>query len=185
MIENQEIWKPVVGFEGIYEISSFGNIRKISATKFERKSVGNLVPYLNKFYLRIYLTGGGGKFRHAKIHRLVAEAFIPNPENKPQVNHINCIKTDNRVENLEWATNSDNQLHAYANGLQPKRNGGWVIKDKSRNFKAKRILNMETGERFLSIRDAADSVGMSKYVLSQSLRGTTKKDFGFAYATDI
>ena len=69
-----------------------------------------------KGYLQIKLRG-----KSYKIHRLVAETFIPNPDNLPQVNHLDGCKTNNAVSNLEWANNSDNQLHAWANNLQPVR----------------------------------------------------------------
>lgn len=102
----KEEWRPVVGFEGAYEVSSLGVIRSL-----ERKdSRGSVVrPQIMKQYpicggyLRVYLTKDG-KQHPIPVHRVVAGAFIPNPNNLPQINHKNEIKTDNFVGNLEWCT---------------------------------------------------------------------------------
>ena len=92
-----EIWKDVKGHEGRYQISSLGRLRNVKTGKF----LGTTNPLL-KEYVNSYI---------GSVHRLVAEAFIPNPENKPEVNHINFDTTDNRVENLEWVTKEENLLH--------------------------------------------------------------------------
>lgn len=96
-----EIWKEITGYEGIYEISSFGNLRSIYRRQYfilKPKQTGYCVVSLRK----------NGRNQELKVHRIVAAAFIPNTENKPVVNHINGIKNDNRVENLEWVTHREN-----------------------------------------------------------------------------
>lgn len=120
----QEIWKDIKGYEGKYQVSNFGNVR-------------SLMYHNTKGIKRISLlkpaTDGSGYFRCAlsknnilttfKVHRLVAQAFIPNPNNYPQINHIDGNKKNNRVENLEWCTNSMNQIHAYSNNLNQGARG--------------------------------------------------------------
>lgn len=111
-----ELWKPVVDYEGLYEVSNLGRIRSLP-----RKGTkgGILRPgKVRKGYHQVSLTRGM-RGNPQRVHRIVAQAWIPNPDNKPQVNHKNGIKSDNRVENLEWMTNLENMRHAIANGLNP------------------------------------------------------------------
>ena len=117
-----EVWKDVVGFEDYYEVSNTGKVRrKDHITVYKngaraRFSQTILKPSVfKKGYLMVYLSVKSKK-KTKSVHRIVAEAFIPNPENKETVNHIDCDKTNNHVSNLEWLSNEENIQHSVENG---------------------------------------------------------------------
>ena len=120
---SEEEWKAIQGYEGIYEVSNFGNVRSLPRYKrgnldskvfIEGKTIKQVKN--NRGYYIVQLSKNN-KVKNFSVHRLVAEAFIPNPNNFPQVNHINGNKKDNRVENLEWVSASTNVKHAVSMGL--------------------------------------------------------------------
>ena len=113
-----EEWKPIVGYEDLYMVSSNGQVKSLGRYSYRKDGRFNYYPpkmmHLApdaKGYMRVRLTKDGKSVTRL-VHRLVAEAFIPNPNMLPQVNHINELKHDNRVENLEWMSCSDNVNHA-------------------------------------------------------------------------
>lgn len=119
MAKIEEIWKPVVGFEGYYEVSNLGNVRSVDRIIYggkwgqeKRKSVLLKANLNRKLVYKYVILVKCGVRKTMKIHRLVAMAFIPNPENKRDVNHKDLDKTNNTVENLEWVTPTENRRHA-------------------------------------------------------------------------
>ncbi len=108
-----EIWRDVVGYEGYYKVSNFGRVKSFHKGKSKILKFG-VSPF---GYLRVVLCKDFKK-KNRPIHILVAQAFIPNPDNKRQINHIDGDKTNNHVSNLEWATPAENIHHAFAMGLR-------------------------------------------------------------------
>lgn len=103
-MENNEEWENIDGYNGIYQISNTGRVK--SATRNGTKG-GFIEGFISSGYKRVVLTMNGVR-KTILVHRLVAQAFIPNPENKPEIDHINTVRDDNRVENLRWVTEKEN-----------------------------------------------------------------------------
>lgn len=180
----KEIWKDVVDYEGLYQVSNLGRVKALP--KRGHKSC-IMKPSLKKDgYVRIHLSKNAIS-KTLYVHRIVAEAFLPRHNNECEVNHINGVKTDNFVDNLEWVTKSENQLHAIKMGLRsPSPMTGRKGK-LSPNSRA--ILQYDLKGNFVreweSISAAANSLGCKPSLicacLSPNIRTKTSQGFIWKY----
>ena len=162
----QEVWKDIEGYEGLYQISNFGRVKSFVKSRPKIKSLSNdkdgyLLCVLNKL----------NKKRTFKVHRLVAMSFIPNPENKSQVNHKDGNKHNNIVDNLEWVTPVENMYHARINGLRSSMYHGVSQYDLSGNL----IQN------FNSVTEAAGFIGGSRSCIVHCCNGRQLTAYGYAW----
>ena len=132
-LDMEEIWKSIIGYEGYYEVSSLGRVRSLPRNKGQRMYGGKILKLVDRGnkYLCVSLSVGNKKSPIISVHKLVALAFIENPNHLPQVNHIDGNKQNNRVENLEWADASMQALHAFKLGLRKQTKGAEDPKSKT------------------------------------------------------
>lgn len=157
-----EVWKPIMGYEGLYEVSNLGRVKSLDRMvinyrgSFIRKGEIKAICNLSKGYKGVLLCKDGKQKTH-KVHRLVAEAFLPNPDNLPQVNHKDEDKTNNRVENLEWCDNKYNINYSHSKKIIS--------------------INIITGEckKYNSLTEATDISGVHKGSISKVLNGQRNK----------
>ena len=188
----EEIWKNIKGYPN-YQVSNMGRVKRLS-TGYYRRTEKILKPQLqNNGYLHIKLSQKD-KTKCILVHRLVAQVFIPNPNNLPQVNHINEDKTDNRVENLEWCTQKYNIN--YGNGISKrvktnKENGTYKkIGEYNSKIRSKSILQFSKDNSFIRkwdcIMDVQRELGYDNKQICSCLknRQKTAKGFKWVYADD-
>ena len=166
-----ELWKDVAGFDGRYQVSTLGRVRSFVTDRILKPSP------LPKGYLRVFLCLGSERYTKY-VHRLVAEAFIANPNNYEEVDHINSIKTDNRVENLRWCTHAqNNQFEAKRKAVSDSMKKSEVCKKRIEILnKAKRkvVTCVDTGRKYESLTKASKAIGVRPGVLSNAIKNKWK-----------
>ena len=164
--KENEIWRPVKGYEGLYQINEASEVRSLN-----KKNYQQIMPQRKERagYWSVRLSNKT-KDATVLVHRILGFAFILNPQNKPFINHIDGNKLNNNIKNLEWATNSENMKHAYSTGLIATLPG-----------QCRKIIDKCSGAIFESIKKAAEFYGIPYYkcktFLSGSIPNTTCLDY--------
>jgi hypothetical protein len=170
--------KEIPGFEGVYAITTSGEIfsyPKNTSKGDGYQHVGRWLKECDVQGYKVYGLMNNNKLYQYKTHRLVALTYIPNPENKPQVNHINGNKSNNHISNLEWCTAKENNVHAYNIGLKNAAKGKnhyMQLRKRGKHHNAKKVKCITTNEVFDCLKDARIKYNTSH--ISQACKGARK-----------
>ena len=168
----EEIWKPVVGYEGMYEVSNFGRVWSIRRKLFLKEDIDKRK---NHHYHRVTLSKNG-KTERITVHRLVTQAFIPNPDNLPEVNHKDENPANNNVENLEWCDRTYNINYGTRNKRVGESNGKTVYQ---------LTLNGDLIKVWKSSYEAAHQLGYGHSLISRCCRGKGKTAYGYKWVRHL
>lgn len=174
-----ETWKDIPGYENLYQISSTGRVKSLNYRRTSEEKI--LRPGLNSSSSGYYFVSlcKNGEWKYFRVHRLVALSFIPNPENKECVDHINGDRLDNRVENLRWCTQKENHNFPLA-----KKNKSQSLINNPKLLKPILQIDKNTGEvikEYPSIKDASKQLGIDQSQISKCAKGKEKSAGGFIW----
>ena len=179
----EEEWKDIEGYEGLYQVSNFGNVKSLNYLHTKQPKLLS-IKASNKGYVRVGLNKKGLR-KTKQVHILVAKAFIPNPENKPEVNHKDGNKSNNRVDNLEWNTHSENIQHSWDNGLQyatdKMRKAGYEMCKKMSIPIIQYTLNGEFVREWNSTADIQRELNIYRSNISMCCKGKKKSSHGYMW----
>lgn len=179
-----EIWKDIAGYEGMYQVSNTGRVRsvyrRVKVSNGTRVAEGVMLrtEQISGGYVRVMLVNAMGVRKRHMVHRLVANAFIPNPQNKPEVNHKNSITNSNSADNLEWVTRSENHKYAFKYGNRIKMTG--------RNHPQSKAVCLKNDDgliicKFESISDASRATGQTIRFISKICKNEIKREYGLNF----
>lgn len=180
----EEIWKSIEGYEGLYEVSNLGNVRSLNYNKTKQTKL--LTPTIDRYGYYHLILRKNGKRKGFTVHRLVAQAFIPNLNNYPQINHKDENKTNNCVDNLEWCTNEYNCNYGTRNErITQKQGKPWLGKLGKDNPTSKQIHQYDIEGNLIKTWDSATVIhrelGFDNSYISACARGKHKSAHGFIW----
>lgn len=171
-----EIWKDIKNYEWLYQISNLWRLKSLGNSRTRKEKIKK--TRLNHWWYEYVFLNKAWVRKQLRIHRLISEYFLPNPYNKPYINHKNWIRNDNRLENLEWCTNSENILHS-VNILKNKHWRYWS------NYKTKKInqftLDWDLIKSWMSMRDINKCLGINTWNISNVCNWIRKSTGGYVF----
>lgn len=184
----QEIWKDIEDYEGLYQVSNLGRVKSLERyqqnhSKFQKieEKMKSIHTKSNGYqFVQLYKDN---RMKNIYVHKLVAQAFIPNIDNKPEVNHIDGNKLNNSVKNLEWVTSNENNKHKWSTGLQRfSEKQSKITKENNQKYKSRPIKQLDLQGNYIrtwgNAHEASRQLGIDRSCISQCCNNGRNKTAG-------